>query len=169
ARWRESGRKSFPETAPYAAYLVTVEVFFQIALAADQIGANRKSNRTDMAYLFYLPFCDIFVSSDRLHERCVPHFLRGDQRFVWGPDMKEDLKRLVARYKKLPEVQKRRGLHSFASTPPRDDDDGLIAKLWDMQGRDWRKEREPLSPQIKRAFERLRATASVGQLARSEG
>jgi hypothetical protein len=168
ARWRESGQKSFPETAPYAAYLVTVEVFFQIALAADQIGANRKSNRTDMAYLFYLPFCNIFVSSDRLHERCAPQFLRGDQRFVWGPDLKEDLKRLAARYKKLPEDEQRRGLVSFAPTPPRDDEDGLIAKLWDMQGRDWRKEREPPPPQLIKGLEELIAKAPVGKLASSD-
>lgn len=168
ARWRESGQKSFPETAPYAAYLVTVEVFFQIALAADQIGANRKSNRTDMAYLFYLPFCNIFVSSDRLHERCVPHFLRGDQRFVWGPDLKVDLTRLAARYRELPEDEQKRGLVGFASTPPRDDEDGLIAKLWDMQGRDWRKEREPLPPQLIKALEEVMAKASVGQPASSD-
>jgi hypothetical protein len=145
-----------------------VEVFFQIALAAGQIGANRKSNRTDMAYLFYLPFCNIFVPSDRLHERCAPHFLRGDQRFVCGPDLKEDLKRLAARYKELPEDEQKRGLVSFASTPPRDDEDGLIAKLWDMQGRDWRKEHEPLPPQLIKALEEVMAKASVGQPASSD-
>jgi hypothetical protein len=67
------GRRPLNEFAPYAAHVVTVELFLQFALAAHLIASNRPSNRTDIAYLFYLPFCTLFASSDNLHRRTAPH------------------------------------------------------------------------------------------------
>jgi hypothetical protein len=140
-RWKASGQQSFAEYAPYAAHIVAVEVLFQIALGASLIGTTRVSNRTDIAYLFYLPFCSVFVSSDRLHERCAPLFLRDDQDFVWGQDLKADLQRLVTQYKALPESERDKGVLGFASTPPRQDQQCLVGKLWDRHGRGWREQR----------------------------
>ena len=141
--------------APFAAHVVAVELFFQIALASNLISAERKSNRTDIAYLFYLPFCNIFVSSDRLHQNCVPHFLRPNQTFVWGPDLKAGLQRLVGHYLSLPETEKEKGLVGFAPTPPAGDQDGLVGKLWDLHlKRAWRNERKiDLSPQLRAGLE----------------
>lgn len=82
-RWHNAGRPSLSKFAPYTAFVLTIEVFFQIALAAELISTNRNSNRTDIAYLFYLPFCQVFVSSDRLHQKVASLFLRPDQEFVW--------------------------------------------------------------------------------------
>jgi hypothetical protein len=60
----------------------------------------------DLAYLYYLPFCMVFVSNDRLHERCVPCSLTEhkaivdgwelsvDQEFVSGRNLKADLAKL---------------------------------------------------------------------------
>lgn len=132
--WKERGSRPLSEHAPYAAHVLAVELFFEIALAADLIGARRSSNRVDMAYLFYVPFCQMFVSSDDLHRRTAPHFLRANQSFVWGLDLKADLKRLVERYAKLPDEIKALGLigdTSFAPAPPPDDADCLTAQLWD--------------------------------------
>ena len=53
--------------------------FFQIALGAGLIGGERPSNRTDIAYLFYLPFAMVFASSDNLHRRLAPLFMRPDR------------------------------------------------------------------------------------------
>ena len=64
---------------------------FHIAIAAHLISPERPSNRTDIAYLFYLPFCMMFVSSDKLHRETANLFLRADQEFVWGLDLKDDL------------------------------------------------------------------------------
>jgi hypothetical protein len=50
--WQNSGKRTLPAFAPYAAYALTVEIFFQIALGAGLIGVERPSNRTDIAYLF---------------------------------------------------------------------------------------------------------------------
>lgn len=129
--WEAGGRLSLADYAPYTAHILNVELFFQIALAANLIGTGRPSNRVDIAYLFYLPFCHCFVSSDNLHRRCSPHFLRADQSFVWGPDLKEGLKQLVACYTAMPDKNKEQGLYQFAPAPPRDDPKCLISQLWD--------------------------------------
>jgi hypothetical protein len=63
ARFDFSGKAPLHEYAPYAAFVLTIEVFFHIALAAGLISPDRASNRTDIAYLFYLPFCTTFVST----------------------------------------------------------------------------------------------------------
>lgn len=129
--WQARGRLSLAAYAPYVAHMMAVELFFQVALAANLIGTERRSNRVDIAYLFYLPFCQVFVSSDNLHRRCARHFLRKDQSFIWGIELKERLKQLVVYYAALPEHEKEQGLLQFAPTPLRDDPNCLVAQLWD--------------------------------------
>lgn len=55
--WTAAGQPTLDKFAPYAAHVLTIEVFFQLSLAAGLIATERTSNRTDIAYLFYLPFC----------------------------------------------------------------------------------------------------------------
>ena len=129
-RWRAQGSPPLIQFAPYSAHVLSVELFFQIALTADLIGTGRVSNRTDIGYLFYVPFCNVFISSDNLHRRCVPHFLRQDQTFVWGQDLKADINRLMGYYASRPEDEKEQGLTRLAPTPP-PDDKGLTVQLWD--------------------------------------
>jgi len=128
-RWKEKGQPVLSAFAPYAAYVLRVEVFFHIALAASLISADRPSNRTDIAYLFYLPFCMMFVSSDKLHRRIAKLFMRPDQEFVWGPDLKVDLKRLNEHYLALPEAEREKGVMRLSRRPPADGD-FLTTKLW---------------------------------------
>lgn len=137
-RWNAANRPSLTDFAPYAAFVFTVEIFFGIALAANLISTQRQSHRVDIAYLFYLPFCMIFVSSDRLHRQCAPLFLRSDQEYVWGIHLKADISRADAYYKRLPDVEKDRGIMSFAGTPP-ENDAPLITRLWDRYLPIWRK------------------------------
>jgi hypothetical protein len=129
--WSLSGKPPLHEYAPYAAFVLTIEVFFHIALAAGLISPDRASNRTDIAYLFYLPFCMTFVSSDRLHRRTASLFMRPDQEFVWGIDLKADLARLDAHYKAtLSESERERGLIGLVHAPPADGG-YLVTKLWE--------------------------------------
>lgn len=136
-RWRGASYPPLVDYAPYAAYVLTVEVFFQIALGANLISAERPSNRVDIAYLFYLPFCMMFVSSDRLHPRCAHLFLRSDQGFVWGEDLKRGLSELNAHYALLPDSIREKGVMSFASYPP-GDGDYIVTQLWDRHLPRWR-------------------------------
>jgi len=136
--WQERGLKPISQYAPYASFVLSVELFFQIAIESSLISAERNSNRVDIAYLFYLPFCDIFTSSDKLHRSTCTEFLRADQRFVWGPDLKGSLASLNDHYSKLPEDVKRLGVLRFATKPP-SDEVNLVSQLWDaILGEGWR-------------------------------
>ena len=136
-RYKVAGYPPLSQYAPYAAFVFTIDLFFHIAVAAQLIGSQRASNRIDMAYLYYLPFCMIFVSNDRLHGRCAPLLLPSNQEFVSGIELKKDLRLLNAHFLRLPPDIRERGVLSFASRPPQDVD-SLVARLWDRHLGDWR-------------------------------
>ena len=48
-----------------------------------------------------------------------------------GYDLKADLRRLIEHYKDLSEEEKEKGLSHFARTPPPDDKESLVVRLWD--------------------------------------
>ncbi len=130
-RWQEAGNPPLSQYAPYTAHLATVDLFFCIALGADLIGRERPSNKIDLAYLYYLPFCMAFTSSDNLHIRTAPLFLKEDQIFIHGKDLKADLAKLDAHYSQLSDEIKETGTMSFAHFPPKDGD-FLTSKIWDQ-------------------------------------
>lgn len=114
-----------------------VELFFYLGLAARLISEGR-TNHVDLAYLFYLPFCMVFTSSDDLHAATVPLFLRDNQSFVPGAELKTDLGALDRHYSAFPDEAKARGLYELAAWPPVDDA-FLVSRLWDAHMRsDWR-------------------------------
>lgn len=141
-RWVLLGYPTLKSFAPYVLYLLTVEIFFYVALANKLISRTKVTNKIDLVYLYYLPFCMIFTSSDRFHKQWAPLFLRDDQEFVWGIDLKQDLKKINAYYDKLPEFEKEKGLYVIASDPPRDEN-FLICRLWDQFLPEWRLQEEP--------------------------
>jgi hypothetical protein len=114
-----------------------VDLFFNLAIAADLISRERPSNKIDLAYVYYLPFCQVFTSSDKLHERVVPLFLRQDQTFVKGQELKADLHLLDEYYSALSEEVKASGLHKFAGCPP-EGTAFLVTRLWDTHLPAWR-------------------------------
>lgn len=116
--WERAGSLPLAEYAPYAHFVLAIEIFFEIALATGKISADRPSNINDLAYLFYLPFCAVFLSSDRLHRVCAPLFMRPDQQFLWGIDVKADLRANHEALMELPEEDRRRGL-MMLNPPPR--------------------------------------------------
>jgi hypothetical protein len=139
-RWRSNGSPPITDYAPYTAHLLLVDLFFCIGLGADLIGRERPSNKIDIAYLYYLPFCMAFTSRDKLHERTAPLFLDNDQVFIRGDDLKTDLAKLDAHYSQLSDEEKLRGVMSFAHYPPVEGE-FLTSKLWDQlmrpEWRDW--------------------------------
>lgn len=159
-RWSEAGFPPLAQHAGYAAHVLLVELFFQIALAANLISAARPSNRADIAYLFYLPFCHMFVSGDKLHRLCAPEFLRKEQDFVWAPDLKSDLGRINRTLMAASEVERQAGLHKLAPRPP-GDSSHLTVALWEKHTPGFGKEHaEKLvsSPEAERALlEQLRS------------
>jgi hypothetical protein len=109
-----------------------------MALESTLISQQKASNRIDLAYLFYLPFCMLFVSSDHFHRRCASLFLRDNQEFIWGEDLKKDLARINVYFDKLPDEAKQKGIYSIAARPPTNED-FLVARIWDRFFPNWRK------------------------------
>jgi hypothetical protein len=153
-RYRDVGKPPLRDFAPYFCYLYSVELFFNLGIAADLISKERPSNKIDLAYLYYLPFCQIFTSTDNLHEKVVPLFLREDQSFVKGPELKADLRKLDEHYSALPNGVKAEGLYHFAKDPPTEGD-FLVSKLYDRHRPGWRKaktERKELPKELQEAL-----------------
>jgi len=129
ARWQNLGKPNVRGFAPYFTHVLTVDLTFYIAITAGLIGSERKSNRADIAYLYYLPFCMVFSSRDKLHAKLAPLFLRPDQSFVDGSALKADLKKLDEHYSALPADVKSQGIYSFAPYPPLEGS-FLVTELW---------------------------------------
>lgn len=143
-RWVRLGRPPLATFAPYTAFCLHLEVFFHVCIDKLLISPDRPSNRVDMAYLFYLPFCQVFVSQDKLHWRTASLFMGAAQQLIRGEDLKADLMRLDSYYSGLPEDLKREGLFRLTSSPP-PDDTYLTTRIWQAAGVLVR-ERKPTPP-----------------------
>ncbi len=118
ARWQAEGKPLIRQFTPYFRHVFSVDFFFYLAIAADLISRARPSNKVDLAYPYYLPFCMVFASNDRLHKKVAPLFLRDDQTFMEGSALKADLDKLDQHYSLLPEEVKNQGIYRFAAAPP---------------------------------------------------
>ena len=67
--------------------------------------------------------------NDKLHSDIIPFFLRENQTYVSGTELKADLANLDRHYDALPDDVKKRGVMSFAFYPP--DEPFLVTQLWD--------------------------------------
>ncbi|MDQ7062505.1 MAG: hypothetical protein Q9M43_15875 [Sulfurimonas sp.] len=133
----EDGFPSLLEFPPYSAHIIKIDMFFYISVLRGFISDKRPSNKIDMTYLYYLPFCNIFISGDKLHKRTAHYFMKKNQEFIWAPDLKNDLLLLNKHYEKLPLKIKEQGLFSFATYPP-EEDIFLTTRLWDKFLPRWR-------------------------------
>lgn len=136
-RWRGAGTPSIRAFAPYFSHVATVDLYFAVAIASDLISRDRPSHRVDMAYLYYLPFCDVFTSNDNLHALTCPLFLNDRQLFIPGHELKTELNAVDQFYSKLPEEVRREGVYRFAAYPPATCD-YLVTRLWDRYRTGWR-------------------------------
>jgi hypothetical protein len=140
-RWHQTRPMSFEQFAPYAAYVLKINLFFYLCLNKSFLSESHKgkpSNIVDLSYLYYLPFCMIFTSNDSLHVRIASMFMGKEQTFVLGKDLKADLKRLNDFYLKLPDEIKEQGVMKFAQNPPTEIDT-LTGELYDKYMKPWRK------------------------------
>lgn len=137
ARWNAAGQPSLREFAPFFSHVVAVDLFFYLAMSGGVIASTRPSHKVDIAYLYYLPFCQVFTSSDRLHTLAAPLFMKPEQTFIPGTELKADLRRLDDHYSLLPDNIKELGLYRFAAHPPADTS-FLVTRLWDRHWPSWR-------------------------------
>ena len=154
ARWEKAGKPLLDEFAPYTVHVFKVDLLYYLGMARGFIADTRASNKADMAYLYYMPFAMVFVSSDNLHQRTVPLFANdfGEEKtFITGAELKAALKEIDTHYDAMPDEIKERGVMQFVSYPP-STLDNLVTQLWDKYLRpDWRdiareQEKELLNP-----------------------
>jgi hypothetical protein len=89
--------------APYAASVLKLYLSFIGGLGRGFIGP-RPSHYVDLQYLFYAPFCMVFVSEDKFHGE-MWQAASGRSTFVWGHDLKADLNVRFAARKEMTEEQ----------------------------------------------------------------
>jgi hypothetical protein len=142
ARFLEQGGPDLRVFSPYAAFAFRIELMYHIGVEKSRMSVVQ---RMDMTYLLYLPFCQFFVSADWIHKDCAPLFLREDQDFIWGSDLKNALKSLNERYAALPEDEKNKSIHEIAPFPP-PEGGNLVTQLWDKHWPTWRAPREAQQP-----------------------
>jgi hypothetical protein len=82
---------SIVDRLPFSAHLLRVYMAYACSLARGFAGP-RPTDRVDLQYLFFAPFCQVFTSSDRFHRTFWPA-ATSRAIFVWGPDLKRDLAR----------------------------------------------------------------------------
>lgn len=98
--WRWSGSaKQLRSFAPYAYHCLRGQVLLHAGGQFNLIPKWKSTHLIDLQYLYYLPFCGVFVSDDRLHRALGPLMCRPDQRFVRLQDFKRGLALLATHLK----------------------------------------------------------------------
>lgn len=127
-RHERANRPPLNTFAPYAYYCLHIKTFFLLALIYNLV-STRRTNIIDLDYLFYLPFCMVFSSSDKFHETLVPYFIRDDQCFVRGPDLKADLTYLAHDWNANFHKDMKAWDAKHGSGPP-ENANSIVYKLW---------------------------------------
>src|SRR5207249_3096998 len=84
--------------APYAAFCLKANLL--LGIGGLLLKEPHPHDLRDLEYCYYLPFCNVFASADRLHRKLAPMLLRPDQMFV-GSELVDDLRRLSEIWKGL--------------------------------------------------------------------
>jgi hypothetical protein len=127
-RWLELDMPSLKAFAPFAYYCLRVFAAFYLGVANDLL-STRSTNRLDLEYILYLPFCKVFCSGDRFHSKVAPLFLESDQDFVDAQIFKDDLLRIHNHFASLTKEDRKSYRERFGLYPP-DWDDSFTNTVW---------------------------------------
>lgn len=160
-RWKASGGLALVDFAPYTAYVILIELFFDIALAAKVFenikGWNRPTNRIDLVYLYYLPFTEIFISGDAIQRKIAELFIdNNNQEVIDSNSIKPDLTALVNYYLNDPELETK-GLFRLAEYPPLEGN-FEICRIYDKFCKGWRNHAAnpvPITPELQEHINKL--------------
>ena len=136
-RWQYEAEPALITFCPYALYVFKVKLLFFIGMFKSFISSVRSSNIVDLSYLYYLPFCNVFVSNDKLHSRLCPFLLSNEQLFIDGKDLKYGLNLLSNYYSKFSTEIDEIGILQFAYQPPKDMKN-IVSDIWDRFFPNWR-------------------------------
>jgi len=134
-RWRVAGYPGMEVFAPYAHYCFKVNLMFQYGVITGLI-TTRATNRVDIQYFYYAPFCLVFCSRDHLHRDLSAVLLRDDQSFVHGDELKAELKQLAEQWEAIGDAERREREYEYGSYPPFDEQ-SVTYRLWRKHMRPW--------------------------------
>ena len=136
ARWRLRHYPLLKDFAPYAWHCIKVLLVALIAIRYHFV-KWKSTNILDIQYLYYLPFCMVFVSDDKLHQLLAPLLMRRDQSFVLGRELKSDLRRLADEWDRLTEKKRAMLRYALGSYPP-PAKNSIVYELWKRHIRPWK-------------------------------
>ena len=121
--------KLVSEYAPYTFYCYRVYLIFSLALAKGMI-TSRKTDIIDLQYFYYLPFSAIFSSDDKFHRLFSQYFMRSDQIFIQGSEIKNDISKIVKMSREQKELSCEDWIRKHKHYPP-EIDGSFTSTLWD--------------------------------------
>jgi hypothetical protein len=121
---------SIIERLPYSSHVLRVYMAYVCALARGFAGP-RTSDRVDLQYLFFAPFCLVFTSSDRFHRTFWPAATT-PAVFVWGPDLKADLANRARLRREMTGDDWKRHRRSYGLHPV-PIENSVVSEVWDRQ------------------------------------
>ncbi len=135
-RWMSGNWSSLRAFAPYAYHCLEVMLSFRLGLKYGLIG-KRPTNRVDLEYLFYLPFCRVFSSSDKCQSALARAFLVPDSTFVDGSVLKADLQSIADHWERLTDAEREDFAYNYGSYPP-PNEDSFTYRTWKEHMKPWR-------------------------------
>ncbi len=117
-RWEKDQSQKLWAFAPYAYHCFRIRMLFHLGLANDLV-TTRSSNTADLIYLYYVPFCNVFSSNDKLHDNFAPLVSRPDQYFIRTDLLRSDFEAIEMFWAHLSLEQKRMWFDRFGHWPPR--------------------------------------------------
>jgi len=130
AIWRVSGSPMFKERFRYAHYVYRVTISFLCAIHSELIpsGGGAKPH-LDLEYLYYLPFCMVFCSDDRVHRILGPIVSPSDKMLITSNDLRTASIELTSFLESL-EADARKELLSDLNGYPPEIEGSLILRAW---------------------------------------
>jgi hypothetical protein len=94
-RWDMLEAPSLATFSPYSFFCLRA-LLLVMFLWVHGLTKNEPNNLIDVQYLYYLPFCDVFSSRDKLHKKTARLLLRPDQTFLWADELRAQIKERMA-------------------------------------------------------------------------
>jgi hypothetical protein len=105
--------------AEYSYYWYRLGSVFWIGVTSGLIPTSKKAKALcDVQYLNYLPFAHAFCTNDRLQQLLSQYFLREEQVFIWGQDLKKDLGIIALCYRHMTEEDRKYYELHYGHYPP---------------------------------------------------
>lgn len=159
ARLRAS-QGAFQLIAPYTTHCLRAALIFHFALAFGLIG-TRPTNRIDLEYLYYTPFCHAFSSGDVFHKKTAHLVLRKEQTFIEREELKSDLGQMGKWWAALGEQEREE--ETYRQGPP-ENNASVTHRLWAKVMKPGYRGLKRLSPDVaQRMFSEIKKSTDTCQ------